>query len=298
LIREVHQEVNAEEAGEGAEETVEGQHVPTLKAEGIESSQIPVADASNMLKTGPLERLLEDGTWHACTAILDIEHLWYSHEPCGAEGGYGGGMACLLLTECDRVQECEDKLSLQVLSKGVTMQFRTRSGQERSNWIVAIAKQAALLKERDILLQAERIIAGVELQRSSQHAARLEAFGKLEGVLDASETREMFIDFVRRDYEAVVQWQAANDAVAQLWRGGNEAKDGTDICANRTSAAAAAGSWPQGLELRDLLVCLEKGGPGRREGAAWEFAEARLLPKFQEHPAVQCQLCRIAAGIA
>merc|ERR1712008_398928 len=133
-----------------------------------------------------------------------------------------------------------------------------RGGQERSNWIVAIAKQAALLKERDILLQAERIIAGVELQRSSQHAARLEAFGKLEGVLDASETREMFIDFVRRDYEAMVQWQAANAAVEQLRRGGNEAKDSADSCANSTSAAAsqAAGSWPQGLELRDLLACL------------------------------------------
>jgi len=300
LIREVRQEVNVEQAGEGAEETSEGQHVTTEGKEGTESLQIPVADASNMLKTGPLDRLLEDGTWHTCTAILDIDHLWYSNEPCGEEGGRGGGMACLLLSECDRVQECDDKLSLQVLSKGVTMQFRALSGQERSNWIVAIAKQAALLKERDILLQAERIIAGVELQRSSQHAARLVAFGKLQGVLSASETREMFLDFVRRDYEAVLQWQAATTAVEQLRRGGDEAKDSANSCTNSISATAsqAAGSWPQGLELRDLLACLEKDGPGPRQDAAWEFAEERLLPKFQEHPVVQCQLCRIAAGIA
>jgi len=300
LIREVRQEVNAEQAVEGSEEAVEGQHVASEGPEGAEPLSVPVADASNTLKTGSLERLLEDGSWHACTAILDIDHLWYSHEPCGADGGRGGGMACLLLSECDRVQECDDKLSLQVLSKGVTMQFKARSGQERSNWIVAIAKQAALVKERDILMQAERIIGGVELQRSSHHAARLEAFGKLEGVLGASETREMFLDFVRRDYESVEQWQAATAAVEQLRRGGNEAEDSTDRCDNVAESAASlgAGSWPQGLGLRDILACLEKGGPGQKEGVAWEFAEAQLLPKFQEHPAVQCRLCQIAAGIA
>eukprot|EP00419_Tripos_fusus_P072665 CAMPEP_0172903454 /NCGR_PEP_ID=MMETSP1075-20121228/170580_1 /TAXON_ID=2916 /ORGANISM="Ceratium fusus, Strain PA161109" /LENGTH=371 /DNA_ID=CAMNT_0013760269 /DNA_START=1 /DNA_END=1112 /DNA_ORIENTATION=+ len=279
LIREVREEVVVEQAGEGSEEAIEGQHVASTEKQVTESLPVPVADVSSTLKTGPLERLLEDGTWYACTAILDTDHLWYSHEPCGVEGGRGGGMACLLLFECDHVQECDDKLSLQVLSKGVTMQFKARSSQERNNWIVAIANQAALLKERNILLQANRIIAGVEQQRSSQHAARLEAFGKLEGLLGASETREMFLDFVKRDYEAVVQWQAAVAAGEQLRQGGNDTKDCADSCANSATASAsqASGSWPKGLELQDLLACLKKGEPGRREGAAWDFAEAQLL---------------------
>jgi len=231
---------------------------------GPEAPPIPVADASGRLRTGTLERLLEDsGTWHTCTVILDEDRLWYSQGPCGEDGSVGGGMTFLPLCDCDRVLECDDKRLLQLVTKGATMMFRARNSHERNSWLLAVVKQAALIKERDILLQAERIVSCMELRRADQQLARLEEFAALPGVLAVPETRGMFLEFLSRHC-------------------GEPASDGA----------------LQGLAPEEFLARLEAADDaGGARGAAWELAEG-LFARFQEDTAVQCQLCRLAAGIA
>lgn len=247
---------------------------PAAEAGGVGTPGLPL---ERMLRRGSLERLAEDGTtWYACTLVLDEDRLWYSQGPAGGEAGMGGGMASLPLAECDRVLECEDKRLLQLVTKGATMMFRAKSGHERNNWLLAVVKQAALIKERDILLQAERIIAGMETKRSSQHLARLEELATLPGVLAVPEARDLLLDFARRQHSA-----AAAGAEAE---------------------GAGGAAWPGGLRLEDVEGCLagwEESGPGEaaEAGSIREFVESTLFQNFQAHPAVQNWLCRIAAEI-
>merc|ERR1740117_1225622 len=95
----------------------------------------------------------------------------------------GGGMAYLDLCDCDRVVECEDAKLMLLVTKSGTMILRARSAKERNTWLLAVVKQAALIKERDIIQQAERIITGMELKRSTKQLDRLDAFEKLAGTL-------------------------------------------------------------------------------------------------------------------
>lgn len=165
--------------------------------------------AEGLLKSGMLDRLLEDNTWHPSTVILDEDRLWYSQAPSGEKDGtgrYGGGMVFLPLRECDRVVEGDDKKLLQLLTKGGTMTLRARNSNEKTAWLLAVVKQAAFIKERDILLQAELIISGMEFRRATQQVARLEVFNKLPGVLSTREARELLLDFAR------CEWEDANKA--------------------------------------------------------------------------------------
>merc|ERR1712013_923799 len=72
---------------------------------------------------------------------------------------------------------------------------------DRNSWLLAIVRQAALAKERVLLLQAERIISGMEFRRSSAQLAKLDALHHLSGVLAAKETRELFLDFARTEHQ-------------------------------------------------------------------------------------------------
>merc|ERR1712086_533246 len=141
-------------------------------------------------------------TWCKSTVVLMEDRLWYSQGVGASTGAVGGGMASIALCDCEKVMEMEDKRLFKLITKAGTMIFRARSGQERSNWLLAIAKQAAFVKERGILEEAERIITSIELKRSSKQLARLDAFDTLPGVLATKETREMFIDFVRGEYDS------------------------------------------------------------------------------------------------
>merc|ERR1712039_912920 len=125
----------------------------------------------------------------------------------------------------------EDKRLLQRVTKEATLIFRARSSQERHSWLLAIVRQAALIKERDIIMQAERTIASMENKRSTKQLGELDTFKQLEGVLSNHEAREIFVDFVRRDHAASLE-------------------DGRS-CSDTPR-------WPDGIELDDVLTCLEQ----------------------------------------
>jgi hypothetical protein len=318
LFREVAQ-IQAPPGGEGAvssELSTDGQVVPTKEESGVVSTDasatfvnaaavvpsptvvIP-SPTEGLLKSGVLDRQLEDGTWQPSQVILDEDRLWYSSPS-------GGGMMSLPLRECDRVVDGEDKKLLQLLTKGGPMTLRAKNSNEKTAWLLAVVKQAAFIKERDILLQAETIISGMESRRASQQLERLKTFNKLSGVMATRESRDLLLDFARSEWEAV---DSASPQNLQAFLG---LDDSTPVCDNAIKEPAkygdGAGSnsrWPQGLTLKALSDSIERraagidvdGANAQVDSLAWAFVEETLFPKFLEHPTVQCRICRIAAGI-
>lgn len=340
---------NAESAGQSpsAAGTAAAGTAVAAEAGGSPTRGAAAADAGNaadaaiaptaegLLKSGSLDRLLDDGTWHPCTVILDEDRLWYSQAP-GAEkdgiGRYGGGMIFLPLRECDRVVEGDDKKLLQLLTKGGTMTFRARNGNEKTAWLLAIVKQAAFIKERDILLQAELIISGMEFRRATQQVGRLEVFNKLSGVLATKETKELLVNFLTSEYqdahptslESFIKLEGAEDAPTSPDTGntaslaslspsqplrspGSSPSHQAGYPTGELAAAAYDSNvrWPQGLTLKALADCLQRRAAGEEAEAedeeadtqACAFIEETLFPRFLEHPEVQCRMCWIAAGI-
>jgi len=278
LFKEVHPTSKEDRAHEGGV----GDAVPPTASGPLP----PVPATSGHIRTGTLERhAAETDTWHPCTVILDEDRLWYSPVPSAVNGSVGGGMESILLSECDKPHECEDKRVLQLAMKDTMTKLRARSAQERNSWLVAIVKQAALIKEQDILLQAEKIISKMELKRSQQQFARLETLGHLQGVLSMPQTRELFIHFARREYEAA------------------QNKQSNDVDGN---GAAATSWWPEDVSVEALIACLQhhsaaqevEGEHAGNDIAAWTFSQGPLFEKFQEHPSSQCEIFKIAAGIA
>lgn len=245
-----------------------------------------VADAASRTRKGTLEQLIDGATWHSCTVILAEDRFWYSQAPSSQGGHMGGGMASVKLHDCDKVIEGEDKRDFVLVTKSERMTFRAKSKKEQEGWLLAIVGQTALVKEKDILMQAEQIVAKMELRKASQHMANLEAFSRLQGVIEGpQETRQLFADFVRSEHA--------------------QAQEGQGVC------------WPEDVSLGDVLAHLSVGSEGAAaaalageggapEGAspgseaisaAWAFMEDVLFVRFREHPVVQRRLCCTAAGI-
>lgn len=235
-------------------------------------------------------------------------------------------MVFLPLCDCDKVMEGDDKRLLQLLTKGGSMTLRARNAHERNSWLLAVVKQAALIKERDILLQAERIISGMEFRRASQQVAKLEALGRLPSVLANASARELLLEFARSEYKwaqsigsdtsVVALTDAAVAAASNQARNAGNGAAGSDVGRPMSPASLPSGlpqgeavssiRWPQGLSLEGLIACLERhasAGPesqaskSEEDRTAWAFAETSLFPRFKEHPVVQCRMCWIAAGI-
>lgn len=199
----------------------------------------------------------------------------------------------LPLCDCEKVMEGDDKRLLQLQAKDETLKLRARSGQDRNGWFLAIVRQAALVKERDLLLQAERIISGVELRRSTVQLSKLDALQQLPGVLAAKETRDMFLDFARDEHQASVSRA----------RGKSNVSDESSVTEDANTPPAIV--WPETLTLESLVAHLERlstssgrpeAGPSNDGSAAWAFAEDALFPRFCEYPASQRRICAIAAG--
>lgn len=277
---------DTEEAAEGAEEGgggtgagAPGGGAPEDAADGELGARL----RRGRLRTGTLEQRDGAELWRPCSVILAEDCLWYSPLPATGAAGVGGGMASVALRDCDSVLEGEDKRQLQLKTKGGSMSFRAKGARERDAWLLAIVSQVALVKERDILLQAEKILEQMELKKSSQQLARAEEFGTLVGILRGpQQVRQLFFEFVHSEYYTFVQ-------------------------------GAGGLSWPRGLNLESLLAYfqgLAEASPSQageaassadqpsKEEVARAFAEGPLFARFRAHPAAQCRLCRIAAGIA
>lgn len=86
-----------------------------------------------------------------------------------------------------------------VQTKQRTYVLRARSTADRDSWILAVAKQAALVKERELLVQAEQVISQLALSSSQRtEQAFLAAIGSYSGTVRHSEAcRDLFLDFVR-----------------------------------------------------------------------------------------------------
>jgi len=291
---------------------------------------------SGQLRKGSLELLLADGdTWHACTVVLDEEHFWYSLPPSSESGSVGGGMASVALCDCDKVCAAtgDDRRQFHISSKGELLTLRAKKESEQDAWVLAVVKQAALIKEREILMQADRILSNMEFKKSSQQCECAASFLRLAGVLGGpARARQLFLDF------AVGEHAAATSAEASA-AGGSSASGTPGVQGVGDSVL-----WPAGLALEELLASLPLGCPaaahdatvakalasrnGCRSGAvgaadvadirvevdgigsgnaadgtatlqaAWAFAAGPLFDRFWEFPDVQCRLCQIAAGIA
>lgn len=236
------------------------------------------AMVSGAIRTGSVERPVETSAgaaWRSCMLILTEDRLWYSEDPVSAEGSFGGGMASLTLRDCDRVVECEDKRQLCLLARGGTHTFRARNASERTSWLLAIARQYALVKERGILDEAEQAIANVEWKRAEEQARRLEAFETPSTIICVREARELLLSFARQECEGGCSW------------------------------------WHPNVTIDDLVACLEKRRSGCNvssvdnptttfhgaDEATWLFVEETLFPRFLFEHSHQAALCRMAAGL-
>eukprot|EP00428_Durinskia_dybowskii_P025234 CAMPEP_0170234582 /NCGR_PEP_ID=MMETSP0116_2-20130129/17037_1 /TAXON_ID=400756 /ORGANISM="Durinskia baltica, Strain CSIRO CS-38" /LENGTH=347 /DNA_ID=CAMNT_0010485377 /DNA_START=93 /DNA_END=1133 /DNA_ORIENTATION=- len=232
VLREVRARRAAADAGADADA---GEREAMLDGDG--STMVPlVSDASGHLKTGTLERLLPDGkTWHACSIVLDEDSLWYSLPPGPEGGGVGGGMASISLRGCDRAREGDEKREFRLFAGGRVMSFRAKTPADQKTWLLLIARQAALVKERDMLFQADHFIANMEAQSSAQQSAALEALRTLPGVLAGpKQARQLFLDFVRSEHSA---------------------------CAAESRGGAGGGErfWPEGVPVDEVIAHLEQG---------------------------------------
>lgn len=228
---------------------------------------IPSAsEANGMLRSEVLDILVSDSDawqqWQPCKVTLDSEHLWYAQVPSGEEPAavIGTGMTCLSLRHCEGVLESEDACVFRILTKDGEIKIRTRNNAKRSAWLLSIVNQVTLVKEQDILAQAERTIAAMEVRRSGAQLAQLEAFDTLEGLLaDKGKARKLLLWFLTSEIAA--------DIIAQ-----------------------EAPTWDSD---KDLLAELEN-----QNEEAVILAESVLLPRFRSDPQIQSRLCRIAAGVA
>jgi len=259
-----------------------------------------VADAGSRMRKGKLEQLVGADSWHPSMVVLAEDRFWYSQAP-SAQGSMGGGMASVRLQDCDKVLEGEDKRQLQFITKNERLTFRTKNVKDRDAWLLAIVGQTALVKEKDILLQAEQIVAKMEMKKSSQHFCNLEAFSQLSGVLDGPlEARRLFIDFVHADHAAATadgkhgaHWPEERNAEALVaFLEANNSASSLPLGAGEAAEDAVAAVAP----VKDAAVRSE--GLSADEIASWSFIDTVLFPRFREHPVVQCRLCRIAAGLA
>lgn len=236
----------------------------TAKEGAAAKVTIPSAsEANGMLRSGQLELSVNDSdAWQPCKVILDSDHLWYAQVPSREEAAaaVGTGMTCLSLRHCEGVLESEDACVFRILNKDGEIKIRTRNSAERSAWLLSVVNQVTLVKEQDILVQAERTIAAMEVRRSGAQLAQLEAFDTLEGLLaDKGEARKLLLWFLTS--------KIAADIIAQ-----------------------EAPTWDSA---KDLLAELEN-----QSEEAIALAESVLLPRFRSDPQIQSRLCRIAAGVA
>jgi len=305
--------------GQTPEETQPAGKQPVPMAQG--GAVAPMAEGSGRLKIGTLERLMEDkASWYPCMVILDEDRLWYSPAPSGEKDGigrYGGGMIFLPLCDCDKVMEGDDKRLLQLLTKNGSMTLRAKNAHERNSWLLAVVKQAALIKERDILFQAERIISGMEFRRATQQINKLEALGKLPTVLANASARELLFEFARSEHtwaqdtssdgdEGAGDHSIVNQAASPSAPPVENARHGT-LPASLPDGLPQGVRQTEGLSLEGLISCLQRhAAAGHCAGEAleseadriaWAFAETSLFPRFKEHPQVQNRMCWIAAGI-
>lgn len=244
-------------------------------------------------------------------------------------------MIFLPLCDCDKVMEGDDKRLLQLLTKNGSMTLRAKNAHERNSWLLAVVKQAALIKERDILFQAERIISGMEFRRATQQMNKLEALGKLPEVLANPNARELLFDFAHSEHKWAQSAnsdtppedggagdapnQAASPSTPGRENGRHGAASGShaelptlhaslpDGLPQGVRQTVSAMRWPDGLTLDGLIGCLQRRAAAgnnvdeafqsEADSTAWTFAETSLFPRFKEHPQVQNRMCWIAAGI-
>eukprot|EP00929_Paragymnodinium_shiwhaense_P089106 TRINITY_DN49341_c0_g1_i1.p2 TRINITY_DN49341_c0_g1~~TRINITY_DN49341_c0_g1_i1.p2 ORF type:complete len:413 (+),score=113.92 TRINITY_DN49341_c0_g1_i1:151-1389(+) len=271
------------------------------------------------LKMGSLEMMINlDGAsapWRTCTVILTEERLWYQPMVEGGLDGVGGGMSSLGLHECDKI-DMEDKRHLRIETARGRLCFRASTHNLVVSWLLAIANQAAYLKEDFILQNAERSIVHFESRRATKQLDKLALCCTLKGVLEESATRDLFFDFARSEFASLSPQATTNEAIAE--------------------GSASASWWPPRLGIEELLESLLRrpGGPGpppaaecassqtakgepsagdadgvqdsqdsgqaeeAEEDPIWAFASGPLFARFQAHPAAQKVICRIVAGIA
>ncbi|CEM24780.1 unnamed protein product [Vitrella brassicaformis CCMP3155] len=146
------------------------------------------------LRTGWLEKLSKDGTqWKVRHVILQPDGVWYCKDPHRSRT-----RVCIPLSDCEKVLEVpEDKRIFHLVTSSRHYFFRVKTSGDRDGWLVAIAKQAALIKEQDLLVQAERSIMEAEVRRANRQLDYLASMMELDGTLECQESRQLLLDFVQ-----------------------------------------------------------------------------------------------------
>jgi len=236
--------------------------------------------AVGSLRIGPMEKLSKDEQhWKGRHFVLDFDRLWFSKAPPNAARSSEAPvpLKCIPLCECEHVDkgaEGSDKRILSIVTKNRTYKLRARNDGDRDGWLLAVAKQTALVKEKDILEQADGVIANVEFQHATKQLDLLESFGTLSGVLRHRESRQLFLDFVH-----------------QLSDCNTELEDGVDMDEVRWRPELPPEALITGLEDLARAGSLDESTPS----IAFAFAQSELLPRFKARDDIQNRLCVLAA---
>lgn len=270
-----------------------GAATPPKGVEGGAANGATTRGENHCLRRGPVEKLSRGGqSWKPRDLVLGTQHLWYAKTATAEQNGttppgslnHGKtsvAAKCLFLKELDRVLEGREKLGFDVVSRWRTLSFRARTVRERDAWILAIAGQTALVKENDLLLQADRVICKAEYHVATTQQNLVASFRTLDGLLRCREARELFTDFIRQEYEESLM-QALLDDDGNRNLTGEEEEGGVhrQLLArvdhqqrHRTTSSAFSSSspssqsferlrkeapvWPPGKNCEDLLGYLD-----------------------------------------
>lgn len=111
---------------------------------------------------------------------------------------------CIPLSECLRVDKLDtpDRRVFLLNTKSRVVILRAKNDRERDAWVLAIAKQAALVKEIELLTQAEEILHTLEYEKSSKVEAEfVKVTTSFVGCVSFNENcRDLFLAFAQEEW--------------------------------------------------------------------------------------------------
>uniref|UniRef100_A0A0G4HUP9 PH domain-containing protein n=1 Tax=Chromera velia CCMP2878 TaxID=1169474 RepID=A0A0G4HUP9_9ALVE len=184
------------------------------RAGGVGTDDHASSDLSWMakgLRFGVLEKLSKDRvTWKTVHGSLQSEALWYCTltpsgssmsglfgKSAGVSAGAPTTFSYVSLGECSKVLESREMKRVFVLhSRSRTYTFRARSTTDRDGWLLAIAKQQALIREGQLIMDAEEEVRNAESKQTRKQLKMLLELGTFEGVMKYPDARLLLMDFL------------------------------------------------------------------------------------------------------
>lgn len=193
----------------------------SVSARSVSARSVRSSATDAVLKSGELERW-NAGGWEPCWVFLLQDQIWLAREGWDDEDG-----VLLLLGDCDGVAHLANSAKLTVETREVSVTLRANSPVDAKSWVLAVLKQAAIVKEQEVLDRAERALECITMKQSATQLGRLQMYHTLPEVLQSSETRALFFDFARSEHEAWLEFSGCQ----------NEARCSTSSASSGTSSS-------------------------------------------------------------